>query len=315
MDFFGTREASAQVFLSTLGDGITAIWCGRALSLYLAHAESSRVRQVSFPARNIDPSNLGSLMAALIEALPDAVALLCLARVPLSQHPNLRLVCKAWYSVVQSPELFQVRKSVGAVEDWLYVCSYERDKIWQAYDPLYNKWTILPPLPSAVQNLAYFGSIGIDGKLFVLGGGGDYVNPATGDREGPEVTQEVWAYDPVFRRWKSMAPMLMARRNFACFVYEGRIVVAGGFTKNSKSSLTVEVYDLEVNEWQPLADLKEVSVPMCSGVVLDGKMRVIQRAERVSQVYDSALNRWVEKTVAYKMFSVIICVVIFLVST
>jgi len=46
-------------------------------------------------------------MFALIEELPDAVSLQCLARVPFTFHPQLQLVCRAWRSALCSVELFK----------------------------------------------------------------------------------------------------------------------------------------------------------------------------------------------------------------
>lgn len=158
----------------------------------------------------------------MIEGLPDSVAIQCLARVPLSQHRVLQSVCKAWHALVRNPELYGVRKRIGTTEEWLYVSAYEADKAWQAYDPVYNQWSSMPPLPSLIPRLSNFGTVSVQSKLFVLGGGSDEVNPITGDRSNIHATDQVWAYDPVSKRWSSRASMLTPRAQFACFSYSDR---------------------------------------------------------------------------------------------
>ncbi|MDP1299123.1 F-box protein, partial [Klebsiella quasipneumoniae] len=64
-------------------------------------------------------------MSALIEGLPDAVALRCLARVPFYLYTRLELVSRSWRAAVRSPELFKARKEVGSSEDLLCVCAFD----------------------------------------------------------------------------------------------------------------------------------------------------------------------------------------------
>ncbi len=232
-------------------------------------------------------------MAALIEGLPDSVAIQCLARVPLSQHRVLQSVCKAWHALVRNPELYGVRKRIGTTEEWLYVSAYEADKAWQAYDPLYNQWSSIPPLPSLIPRLSNFGTVAVQSKLFILGGGSDEVNPITGDRSNIHATDQVWAYDPVYKRWSSRASMLTPRAQFACFSYSGRIVVAGGFSSSRRAISSVEMYNPELDQWEFLPDLVAVRDAPCSGVVLDGKMHVVQKGTCTAQVYDPTTKRWV----------------------
>ncbi|KAK4780236.1 hypothetical protein SAY87_016342 [Trapa incisa] len=118
-------------------------------------------------------------MSGLIEGLPDAVALRCLAHVPFYLHPKLELVCRSWRAALHSAELFRARQEVGSLEDLLCVCAFDPQNLWQLYDPVRDIWITVPLLPSKVKNLAHFGVVSVSGKLFVLGGGSDAVDLGT----------------------------------------------------------------------------------------------------------------------------------------
>eukprot|EP00249_Psilotum_nudum_P021971 c28322_g2_i1 orf=512-1555(+) len=231
-------------------------------------------------------------MAVLIEGLPNAVALQCLARVPLYCYPNMRAVCRIWRTMLQSPELYELREKVGSAEEWLYVSAYEPDRVWQAYDPLSNRWTTLPPLPTDIKHLSNFGTAAVSSNLYVIGGGSDDVDPITADRDNIVATSEVWVYNAVHRTWNQKAPMLMARTRFACCVLGMHIIVAGGFTDTRDFAATAEMYDPAEDKWEPIAPLSRAISSPCSGVVLEGKVYVVHRELPMAQVYEASENRW-----------------------
>ncbi|KAF2325221.1 hypothetical protein GH714_025403 [Hevea brasiliensis] len=86
-------------------------------------------------------------MSELIEGLPDAIAIRCIARVPFYLHPKLELVSCSWRAAIRSPELFKARQEVGSAEDLLCVCAFDPENLWQLYDPLRDLWITLPVLP------------------------------------------------------------------------------------------------------------------------------------------------------------------------
>ncbi|XP_043692445.1 F-box/kelch-repeat protein SKIP30 [Telopea speciosissima] len=231
-------------------------------------------------------------MSGLIEGLPDAVALQCLARVPFSLYPSLQLVCRSWRTALRSPELFKARRELGALEEFLCVCAFEPENLWQLYDPLRDLWLTLPVLPSEIRHLAHFCVVSTAGKLFVLGGGSDDVDPLTGDHYGIFATDEVWSYDPILQHWDRRASMLVPRAMFACCVLEGKIIVAGGFTSCRKSISKAEIYDPEKDIWVPIPDLPHTHNSACSGVVIDGKLHVLHRGLSTVQVLENAACGW-----------------------
>ncbi|RYR51454.1 hypothetical protein Ahy_A06g026470 isoform B [Arachis hypogaea] len=232
-------------------------------------------------------------MAGLIEGLPDAVAIRCLARVPFYLHPKLEVVCRSWQAAVRSPELFKARQEVGSSEELLCVCAFDPENVWQLYDPQRDLWITLPVLPSKIRHLSHFGAVSTAGKLFVIGGGSDAVDPLTGDQDGCFATDEVWSYDPVVRQWAPRASMLVPRSMFACCVLNGKIVVAGGFTSCRKSISQAEMYDPEKDVWIPMADLHRTHNSACSGVVIGGKVHVLHKDMSTVQVLDNAGPGWI----------------------
>lgn len=236
-------------------------------------------------------------MGSLIEGIPDAVALQCLARVPLALYPTLELVSRAWRAAVRAPELFRVRSEAGTAEEWLYVNAREPDKVWQAYDPVRDRWATLPPIPSSVKQLANFGAAGVGGVLYVLGGGSDDVDPVTGDRGGGvTATAEVWGFDAAVRAWAKKAPMLTPRAQFACCVLDGALVVAGGFSaRSSRRGLPhAERYVPGEDRWEALPDLCAVHNSACWGLVHRGRLHVLHKGVPRAQVYRGEERRWAE---------------------
>ncbi|XP_010552760.1 PREDICTED: F-box/kelch-repeat protein SKIP30 isoform X1 [Tarenaya hassleriana] len=232
------------------------------------------------------------VMSGLIEGLPDAVALRCLAHVPLTLHPTLELVSRSWRAVVRSAELFKARQEVGSSEDLLCVCAFDPENLWQVYDPLNDRWLTLPVLPSKIRHLSHFGAVSTGGRLFVLGGGSDAVDPLTGDQDGTFATDEVWSYDFIQRRWTPRASMLVPRAMFACCVLNGKIIVAGGFTTCRKSISQAEMYDPEKDVWTSISDLHRSHNSACSGLVIGGKVHVQHKGLSTVQVLDSVRMRW-----------------------
>ncbi|GAA0182472.1 non-motor actin binding protein [Lithospermum erythrorhizon] len=233
-----------------------------------------------------------TVMPELIEGLPDAVSIRCLARVPFQLYPKLELVCHSWRDAFHSAELYTAREEVNAVEELLCVCAFEPDNLWQLYDPRQDLWITLPVLPSIIRQLAHFGVVYTAGKLFVLGGGSAAVDPSTGDPNGNFATDEVWSYDLISRQWSLRAPMIVPRSMFACCILDGKVIVAGGFTNCRKSISQAEVYDPEKDTWVSISDLHYTHNSASSGVVIEGKVHVLHKGLSSVQVLDDIKQGW-----------------------
>ena len=78
-----------------------------------------------------------------------------------------------------------------------------------------------------------------DGKLYVVGGWSGGVGRLT--------CGEV--FDPQKNSWSSLPEMLVPRSNYTIFVFDGHLMVAGGYTSSSLTE-TMEYLDEEIMEWK-----------------------------------------------------------------
>lgn len=101
----------------------------------------------------------------------------------------------------------------------------------------------------------------VGGFLFVLGGeelAGEGEGGG-GDEDGDPVkpaaaapSNQVWRYDPRFRRWQQMAPLLEGRAQFSCCAADGVIYALGGRRAGPGGAATasVEFCDLAAGSWR-----------------------------------------------------------------
>lgn len=73
------------------------------------------------------------------------------------------------------------------------------------------------------------------------------------------------------------SPMLVSRILFACYVVDGKIVIAGGFNSELKSATKAEMYDPEMDIWISLPDIHHSHDPNCTGLMIGGKMHIVYR--------------------------------------
>jgi N-acetylneuraminic acid mutarotase len=107
---------------------------------------------------------------------------------------------------------------------------YHRNlSVTEVYDPLSDKWSKAPDLPTARSGIT---AAEAGGRVYVFGG------------EGADGTfRENEVYDPARDSWLAMAPMPTARHGLGSAVVDGRIhVISGGPTPGGSFSNLNEVY-------------------------------------------------------------------------
>ena len=88
--------------------------------------------------------------------------------------------------------------------------------------------------------------------------------------------------------------MKKARRDTACVVFEGRIVVSGGYSSVDSQILnTVEVYDVFADEWSTMTSLNRRR-RWHQMVVVRDKLFVIGGRINSCEVFDRTCKKFVE---------------------
>ncbi|KAK8520534.1 hypothetical protein V6N13_031021 [Hibiscus sabdariffa] len=224
----------------------------------------------------------------LLPGLPDDLAIACLIRVPRAEHRKLRIVCKRWYRLLAGNFFYSLRKSLGMAEEWVYVLKRDRDRkiSWNAFDPVYQLWQPLPPVPREYSEALGFGCAVLSGCHLYLFGGKD---PLRGSM------RRVIFYSTRTNKWHRAPDMLRKRHFFGSCVINNCLYVAGGECEGIHRTLrSAEVYDPNKNRWSFVQDMSTAMVPFI-GVVYDGKWFVKglgSHREVMSEVYDPESNFW-----------------------
>ena len=86
------------------------------------------------------------------------------------------------------------------------------------------------------------------GKLYIIGGS----NKSTYEND-----RSCYTYDIKSNKLNKMGDLSVARHYAACTVFEGKIVVAGGYNSNDGLLKSVEAFDYYENKWTYLQDMIE----------------------------------------------------------
>ncbi|KAL3691136.1 hypothetical protein R1sor_004787 [Riccia sorocarpa] len=228
---------------------------------------------------------------SLIPGLPEDIALVCLARVPVT---SLWGVCREWQLMLSKSSEFKfARQQQGKSElNWLYTLVHRSDGRyeWNAFDPLMEKWHPLPNMPESVDfQLTTPGSIGLShsiqcvstkSKLVMLAG----LKPST-SKAGQNWSQlepalnEPWIFNPNSCVWTKGTAIQSPRKWCVCGVVNERVYVASGCGQQWDMSLSKrsEVYDLDSDSWTLLPNLEssKFSGEAITAVNVEGKLHMV----------------------------------------
>lgn len=224
----------------------------------------------------------------LIPGLPNDLAVACLLRVPRLYHRKLRLVSRKWYRLLTSNYFFSQRIQLGMAEEWIYVIKRDRDGrvSWHSFDPKYQLWQPLPPMPIEYSEAMGFGCAVLSGYLLFLFGGKERMKGSM---------RKVVYYSPRTNRWHHAPDMLRRRHFFGCCVINNCLYVAGGECEGIQRSLrSAEVFDPSKNKWSFISDMSTAMVPFI-GVVYGGRWFLKglgSHRQVMSEVYSPATDHW-----------------------
>ncbi|KAI5075031.1 hypothetical protein GOP47_0010992 [Adiantum capillus-veneris] len=218
----------------------------------------------------------------LIPGLPDDLAVQCLLRVSRLHHGLLRCVCRRWCSLLSMPTFFDLRIQHKLAQEWLYVMlrTSNGEYKWFSFVEDTHLWLPLPPLP---QNTIGAACTVAGGKLYMIGGS-----------QGERSSRSVWAFDPRFNSWRTVASMKVAREFAAAGVIAGQIYVLGGCLPGSSvrtSANWAEVYDPRSDEWSSIPSPPEKRYKWMHGnAVLHNKLFAV--ADMGGIIFDPFHSTW-----------------------
>ncbi|KAH8973342.1 hypothetical protein BDL97_01G041700 [Sphagnum fallax] len=224
----------------------------------------------------------------LLPGLPDDLAIECLIRVPRFYHRKLRVVCKGWRSLLAGKNYYHQRRTLGKAEEWVYVIKRDREGriSWHAFDPRYQLWQPLPPVPVEYSEALGFGCAVLSGCNLYLFGGKD---PVKGSM------RRVVYYSAQTNKWHRAKGMQRRRHFFGFCVINNCLFVAGGECEGVQRSLrSAEMYDPNRKKWCYISDMSTAMVPFI-GVVFGGRwfLKGLGTHRQVmSEVYEPATNNW-----------------------
>ncbi|XP_022870025.1 F-box/kelch-repeat protein At1g55270-like [Olea europaea var. sylvestris] len=162
----------------------------------------------------------------------------------------------------------------------------DRKISWHAFDPTYQLWQPLPPIPKEYSEALGFGCAVLSGCHLYLFGGKD---PVKGSM------RRVIFYSARTNKWRRAPDMLRRRQFFGCCVINNCLYVAGGENEGIHRSLrSAEVYDPNKNRWSFISDMSTAMVPII-GVVYEGKWFLKglgSHRQVLTEVYQPETDSW-----------------------
>lgn len=146
-----------------------------------------------------------------------------------------------------------------------------------------DSWATEEPLPLPSRCI-----VGVDGKIYAIGGAGDFANVSYS-------YNAVLEYDPTSDTWTAKKPMPTAKGSVATAVYQNKIYVFG------ESDGLNQVYDPATDTWENRASMPTLRAQFDANVV-NGKIYVIGghvggegSPTDVNEVYDPTNDSWTTK--------------------
>ena len=164
----------------------------------------------------------------------------------------------------------------GRNENFKCITSVER------YSRLANTWNKVGEMPDERVNYCV---CAFTDKIFILGG---FCGSVCYDNS----TNSCLEFNTKDHAWKQVARMNEARSHAACAVFEGSLVIAGGWHSAYSTLNSVESYDVFDDKWSPMPNMIEEKHGH-KLVVVRNKLFVIGRERQSCEVFDSNCKRFV----------------------
>ena len=96
-------------------------------------------------------------------------------------------------------------------------------------------------------------------------------------------------YDKQSKNWTSIAAMILGRENAACTVFEGKIIVSGGWFEYKNN--TIEAYDYHENKWSYFPNMLSPRFNH-TAISITNKMFMIGGRQDNFEVFDSVTRNF-----------------------
>ena len=186
-------------------------------------------------------------------------------------------------------------KAVSIGSD-IYVLNLLEDYCWLSIEIYSSSTKTSPALPLLKEIIPIYYVSSFMQKVFVISET-SFSNPS-------------WYYDTKTDNWTSIASMMGSRERPACTVFEGELVVTGGFVRNCNSNevnadgkmnlstklrkeklKSIESYDFHENNWYYFPYMLSPRVNH-SAVSIGNKMFMIGGSSEYSEVFDSITRKF-----------------------
>lgn len=181
-------------------------------------------------------------------------------RLSRSEYGSIVSLNQSFRSLIQTGELYRLRRKMGIVEYWVYFSFNLLE--WEVFDPMNGYWMKLPRMPSNQYDCFTFSdkeSLAVGTELLVFGKA----------IEAPVV----YGYSLLTHTWSHGTQMSVPRCLFASASHGEKAIVAGGSAEGKILSVA-ELYNSDTKTWEVLPNMNKAR-KMCSGVFMDGKFYAI----------------------------------------
>jgi N-acetylneuraminic acid mutarotase len=158
-----------------------------------------------------------------------------------------------------------------------------------SYDPATDSWTTLASMPEMRTAGA---AVSLGDYIYIVGGWGIGTTYAT------------LRYDPATNSWATLAPLNQQREHTNAVAYGGRIYALAGRWEEDGDLKSVEIYDPATDTWTMGPAMRDARAGHAAAVVgehiyvIGGELIMTRYPEELvtsGEVYDPAVNRWVER--------------------
>jgi len=187
--------------------------------------------------------------------------------------------------IIHHPGVTSDNKNVFVIGgNGIRITSY---KYAHSYDPVTDKWTRLPDMPT---KRCALGLSHLDGKIYAVGGA---------DNKTPLSVFEV--FDVEKKTWTRLPDMPTKREHLFAVATDGKIFVLGGYQNDRFHNIdTFESYDVKTGEWSSLPSVP-AKISGFSACVYDGSIYTFGGEQGwliSSEVYEFKIkeNKWYRRT-------------------